>query len=76
MEDEKHTNVNTIQSSFIRFQSYDTIILSKIQELQLLVDTNPDDEILREYLAIWKEIHETRISLLPAWNNALEMSHK
>jgi len=70
------TNVigaNVIQISFIRFQSYDTLILSKIKEYQELVEANPNDDILRECLAIWIDILEARKALLPAWNNAVKI---
>jgi hypothetical protein len=68
-------DTNTIQASFIRFQSYDTLILSKIKEYQELVEANPNDDILRECLAIWIDILEARKALLPLWNNAVKICH-
>ena len=66
-------DTNTIQASFIRFQSYDALIQSKIKEHQTLLEANPDDDILREYLNVWIEIHESRKALLPLWNNAVKI---
>jgi len=66
-------DTNTIQASFIRFQSYDALIQSKIKEHQTLLESNPDDDILREYLNVWIEIHESRNALLPLWNNAVKI---
>lgn len=65
--------MNKIQANFIRFKSYDTLILSKIKEYQELVEANPNDDILRECLAFWIEILEARKALLPAWNNAVKI---
>lgn len=65
--------MNKIQASFILFQSYDTLILSKIKEYQELVEANPNDDILRDCLAFWIEILEARKALLPAWNNAVKI---
>ena len=65
--------MNKIQASFILFQSYDTLIHSKIKEYQELIEANPNDDILRDCLAIWIDILEARKALLPAWNNAVKI---
>jgi hypothetical protein len=53
-----------MNTSFVRFQSYDELILSKINEKQTKLDADPDDAQLREDLAMWNEIFESRKALL------------
>ena len=53
-----------MNASFVRFQSYDELILSKINEKQTKLEADPDDALLREDLSMWIEIFESRKALL------------
>ena len=53
-----------MNTSIVRFQSYDELILSKINEKQTKLEADPDDALLREDLAMWIEIFEFRKALL------------
>lgn len=53
-----------MNASFVRFQSYDELILSKINDKQKKLEADPDDEQLREDLSMWNEIFESRKALL------------
>ena len=53
-----------MNTSFVRFQSYDELILSKINEKQTKLEADPDDALLREDLSMWIEIFESRKALL------------
>ena len=56
-----------MNTSFIRFKSYDELILSKINDKQTKLEAHPDDALLREDLAMWNEIFESRKALLSSW---------
>ena len=53
-----------MNTSFVHFQSYDELILSKINEKQTKLEADPDDALLREDLSMWNEIFESRKALL------------
>jgi hypothetical protein len=53
-----------MNTSFIRFKSYDELILSKINDKQTKLEADPDDALLREDLSMWIEIFESRKALL------------
>lgn len=53
-----------MNTSIVRFQSYDELILSKINEKQTKLEADPHDALLREDLAMWIEIFESRKALL------------
>ena len=53
-----------MNASFVRFQSYDELILSKINDKQKKLEADPDDALLREDLSMWIEIFESRKALL------------
>jgi len=58
-----------MNTCFIRLQSYDDLILSKINDKQKKLEADPDDAQLREDLAMWIDIFESRKTLLQAFNN-------
>ena len=56
-----------MNASIVRFQSYDELILSKINEKQTKLEADTDDALLREDLAMWIEIFESRKALIASW---------
>jgi len=42
-----------MNTSFVRFKSYDKLILSKINEKHTKLEADPHDEQLREDLSMW-----------------------
>ena len=61
-----------MNTCIVRLQSYDDLILSKINDKLTKLEADPDDAQLREDLAMWIDIFESRKSLLQALNNAVK----